>query len=557
MTAWPTPAAAAIALGLVLAPLAASAPSAAAAGEPAPVSVTMIAALTAPERTTGFMSADLLASYTGEFGLLTRELDQVIDRPIVLGIDPAIIASIRVLGSSAPESAVAWLARLEAATNETFPLTWADADLTLPLQAGSPETLAPGSFAFAIDPSLFAAADTQDPEPTATATTDPTADPEAEQPPASGPPPLPTDESLVAFNYTVSSIAWPAMNSAIASDLAVLGEQYDTTILSSGNVAASSGVRVLVDGASVLIADATLSTVFSSAVQTTAAGDWDAAAAALTAALATVPSTVDRPATVLIALDRGVTLADTDLGPTIDAVAAAPSVEIASLLDLVASPATATALVDQPHSAEDVTAARELLAYEAEDAAFAQVASDPSLITAERRLELLSTLSIGWSQNPTRWQTAVRSYLDASTELRQSVKIVQSSSITLWADRASLPVTVSNSLDQPVTVYVTVRPMTPLLKIENTFVAITVEPNSQGKAQVPVQSLSNGTVELEVSLHRLGGAALGEPTFVSTVVQAGWETPVTIGIGAAVVLVFAAGIVRTVVRRRRAAASED
>ena len=93
MTAWPTPAAAAIVLGLVLSPLAASAPTAAAAGEPAPVSVTMIAALTAPERTTGFISSDLLESYTGEFGLLTRQLDQLIDRPIALGIDPAIIAS--------------------------------------------------------------------------------------------------------------------------------------------------------------------------------------------------------------------------------------------------------------------------------------------------------------------------------------------------------------------------------------------------------------------------------------------------------------------------------
>ena len=97
----------------------------------------MVVALTVPERTTGFIDRDLLANYTSEFGLLTRALDQVIDRPVVLGIDPSIIASIRVLGNTAPASAVAWLERLDAATNETFPLAWADADLTLGLQAGS------------------------------------------------------------------------------------------------------------------------------------------------------------------------------------------------------------------------------------------------------------------------------------------------------------------------------------------------------------------------------------------------------------------------------------
>jgi hypothetical protein len=117
-------------------------------------------------------------------------------------------------------------------------------------------------------------------------------------------------------------------------------------------------------------------------------------------------------------------------------------------------------------------------------------------------------------------------------------------------------VTISNDLNQSVTVYVTVRPLTPLVKVENSFVAITVEPRSQRKAQIPVQSLSNGTVQLEVSLHRSSGVNVGETAYVSTVVQAGWETPVTIGFAVAVVLVFAAGIVRTVVRRRRARASE-
>ena len=165
-------------------------------------------------------------------------------------------------------------------------------------------------------------------------------------------------------------------------------------------------------------------------------------------------------------------------------------------------------------------------------------------------------ISAGWADTPTAWLAATTGFVQSSTTLRDSVKIVQTSSITPWADRASLPVTISNDLNQSVTVYVTVRPLTPLLKVENSFVAITVEPRSQRKAQIPVQSLSNGTVQLEVSLHRSSGVNVGETAYVSTVVQAGWETPVTIGFAVAVVLVFAAGIARTIVRRRRARVSE-
>jgi hypothetical protein len=48
---------------------------------------------------------------------------------------------------------------------------------------------------------------------------------------------------------------------------------------------------------------------------------------------------------------------------------------------------------------------------------------------------------------------------------------------------------------------------------------------------------------------------VGDTTYVRTSVQAGWETPVTIGFAIAVVLIFAFGIFRTIVRRRRASES--
>jgi hypothetical protein len=510
----------------------------------------MIAALTVPARSTAFIDRTLLESYTSEFGLLSRELDQVIDRPIAIGIDPSIIASIRVLGTKAPESALAWLDRLDAATNETFPLAWADANLTLGLQAGSGEVLAPESFAYAIDPSLFSA-DTADPDPAPTESPD--------QQPEGEVPPLPTDESLVAWDYTVPEIAWPAFNSVTAADLATLGDSFSTTILSTANTSASTAPRAhaTIDGTDALVADEALSTAFGLTVAGASGADWEAAIAALTASLAAVASTDESPASVLLALGRDIALTDPDLGPTIDAIAATGNVQTAGLAELLETPPIATTLVDRALPDTAVAAMRTLLAEERADRAFAVIAADPSLISSERRLDLLATISNSWNDNSTGWATAISDYKTASATLRNSVRIVKSSSITLWADRASLPVTVANELTQPVTVYVTVRPMTPLLKVEDGFVAVTVEPESQRKAAVPVQSLSNGIVELEITLHTDTGAQIGDLTYVRTTVQAGWETPATVGFGVVVVLVFAAGIVRTIVRRRRARASES
>jgi hypothetical protein len=550
VTVWSAPAAAAIVFGLALSPIVGAAPSVAAAGQAAPITVTMVVALTAPERDTGFIDTALLENYTSEFGILTRELDQVIDRPVVLGIDPSIIASIRILGSSAPASAIAWLERLEAATNETFPLTWADADLTIGVQAGSTELLVPESFDFAIDPSLFAAAPDEEP----TDTPEPTATPPADD---DGPPPLPTSESLVAWDYTIPSLAWPAMNSVAKPDFSLLARSYDATLLSTGNVSGAGHVALgEVKGNPVLLNDESLSVAFGTAV-TASGAEWNASVAALTTSLAAVPSTTSAPASVVLALDRDNAVSDPDLGRTIDAIAVTPGVQLDSLANQLEREAVPVELVERTHEENAVASVAQLLKAEAADRAFATIAAQPGFVTSERRLNLLVTISNAWHDNTTGWSVARTTFKDASLELRDSVKIVKSSSITLWADRASLPVTVSNALlDQAITVYVSVRPQTPLLKVENNFVAVTVEPGSQRKAQIPVQSLSNGTVALDVALYGPTGVPIGVPHLVRTTVQAGWETPFTVGFAILLVVIFAVGITRTILRRRAARRSE-
>ena len=551
-----TPLRAALALLLGLAgtvAISVTSPSAQAiAASDVPVGLTITVPLVTPAGSTGLITADALAQFTSPAGLLSRQLDAVIDRPVAIGIDPMILVSIRILGSSAPPTASAWLERLRAATNETFPLTYADSDLTLMLQAGSTAVLQPQSFDFAIDPTLFSAAvtpapgDTPAPTPTSTTDTDT----------AAGPPPLPTTEELLEWPYTMTGIAWPSDGTVVASDLSIIeASGYDTTILNSGNVErAGQSAPATADGHSILVSDDAISTLIRKAAQSPTVEGWNGAIARLSDALAGRSSAAgEQEQRILATLVRGFAPTGYRLVDTLEALELMRSVRLVPLSSTMAASASAVTVIDQEHSIETSARVAIMLAAESAETLFASIVESPESVTAERRLHLLALTAHVWEDNPTGWQKAIDAFLAESSVLRNSVHVVESSTINLFADRASLPITVSNTLSRRITVYITVRPETALLKVENSRVELTVEPNSQGKGQVPVQSISNGTVQLVVSLSSGTGVPINGTTAVQINVQAGWETPVTVGIAAIVIVVFGVGIVRSIVRRRKPA----
>jgi Family of unknown function (DUF6049) len=517
-------------------------PASAATPVASTINAAIVVPITVPARTTGLISSETLANYTAPLGLLNRELDEVIDRPVVLGIDPMIIASIRVLGRAAPASAMSWLDRLNAATNETFALTYADSDITASLQAGSTSVLGPKSFDFAVNPAQIDAP--VDSNQGATPTPSPTAAPGNDY-----------TTQMLAWDYSLNGIAWPAPNSVRSSDLdSIVSSGYVDTILSSDNVNLTdrSHAYAQVDDHTVFVNDDLLSDLFNSAVRSNSTEEWATATASLVDGITSVlaGSSNASPA-ILVALDRNLSTSDPDLGRTIDAISSNASVRMTGLSGLSLESPIVTTVTGKDRTTQLISAVSELLATETLDVNFASIATTPALIAGERRLDLLALLSIGWNPNPEGWSIARGEYETASKNLRDSVKIVKSSSITLLADRASLPITVSNALDQAVTVYIVVRPLSPLLSVENSAVELTIEPRSQRKGQVPVQSLSNGTVELELFIRANDGTAIGGSSFLKTNVQAGWETPVTISVGALVVLIFVFGIYRSIRRRRR------
>ena len=523
----------------------------------------IVAPLTAPPQPTGLIAADALATYTAPGGLLERQLNQAIGRRVTLAIDPMILASIRILGSSAPPSAIQWLDRLDQATNETFALSYADADIAATSQAGSPAPLAPTSFV--IDPSLFAPP-TQEPTPapTPSQTPSPSTSPSPSEIPV---PPLPTPESLLNWEYTLTGVAWPGEDTVSDKDLAAFGAAASsTTILSSTNASYAESAPVQaaaakIGDAPVTISDSSLSRLLRAAVQAPTDMDWQAALTELSSAIAMLDRLSASPRTLVATLGRDSPSPNYRLEATLDVLESEPWVATTRLGDaLAASPAKAT-LVGMPEDPTRVSTVAAMLDSELRVSQFSSVLDDPTLETGPRRLALLAALSHSWDSDPTGWTAVAGQYLAENNAIVASVSVVESSTITLTADNGNLPIAVSNSLDHAVTVYVTVRPQRAILNVVDLRVPVKVEAGSQARVFIPVQSVANGQVTTDVSLSSMTGVPISQPVLVQINVQAGWETLITVIISVLLVLLFGFGIYRNIAKRRRAirdeAAAED
>lgn len=517
-----------------------------------PVPLALAAPLTVP--TTGaettFLSAATLATDTGPNGILTRELDDLADTQVAIGIDPRIIASINVLGKSAPQSALDWKNRLAAVSNDTFPLAWADADLTVALQAGAQTVPGVEPLDYAIDPSLFSAPTAQ---PTNGSTPPPTTNPSA--------PPLPTTDSLTAWNYTLPKLSWPAENSVTTGDIPKLDASgINAAILSSSNVARSTahatptGASTKIGTTAVAVSDSVLSDYLRDAVQSSTHAEWSAAMTKLTSSIdqISIESSSTTP-TMLATLDRNWLNDARQLPHTLNELYSQPWVTTTTLADVMNSAQGTAKIVNRPQSAARVDRVRAMLDAESGDAGFSAIAQDPQALTSSRRLILLSLLSNEWSPNSAAWYTASSKFLSDSSSIINSVQVVDSSNVLFLNSQGALPITVSNKFDQAVTVYITVRPQTTQLTVDpkNSSIELTIDANSLRKASVPVRSLSNGKVEVTVSLYSATGSQVGDTKSININVQAGWETAGTLVFGALVVALFGYGIFRNIRKRRR------
>jgi hypothetical protein len=513
------------------------------------VSESVIAPVTLPPTASGLVSADELETLTGPFGALTRQLDAVAGTPAAIALDPMILASIRVLGSTAPDSARQWLTRLGALSNEVFLLAYADADLVAAVRTHTLADLQPSGFGFALDAANFSPAEAPAETPTPTPSPTPTTpvDPDAA-------PPFPTTDDLLAWNSTLPRIAWPSTDVG-AADLAGIAEAgYDDVILSSTTTGDPSAPLVSFDGIQGIVVDEAISQSLQEAAGAASLTVRTTALDALTAQLAA--ETAARPGRGLVlTLDRTWPYAQPGLPDTLARLASTASAAFVPLSEILATKPLAGHL-DQGTAAEDRGAVFAALAEDAAaETAFSSVLDDPAPLLDPRRLERIALYALAWHDDETDWTEAVSAFRQRSSEIITSVKLEQGSDVALLAAHANVKIAVSNALPYAVNVRVTVDPQGPILRVLESRL-ITVEPESTATASIPVEAVANGQVTVLTSIASPTGVPL-DSGHASVAVHAEWEGIGTLVVVVVLVLIFVAGLLRLIVMRRRARRARD
>ena len=512
------------------------------------VPVAIAVPITVPAGDSEFLTAAQLTQYTAADGILTKELDDVEGTDVAIGVDPRILASIRILGKTAPATATSWLDSLKALPNESFPLAWADADITAPLHVGANAVLVPKSLDYAIDPSLFPTTTNSTPTPAPTS--------------GGSSSTVPTSAQLVAWKYTMPALQWPTANSVEPSDLAKLASAGITSaILTTHNVDDASahglaGASAKSGTTTLAISDDTLSEYFRAAAESSNRSGSQRPMTELATTLALIGfESGSSPRPLLITLDPNWASNDQTFARSIGDLYDRTWVTSAELSSVFSASPTKVTLDRDSESSSRLALVSDMLTAESRVVQFSPIAKAPDAITSSYRLQLLSMLSNEWLATPAAWVTAARAFITQADKVVSSVQISKSSTLLLLSDQTALPISISNGLDQDVTVTLSVRPSTPLVSIDrkDKVQTVTISANSQRRVEGPLQALSNGKAQLLVTLTSVTGQQVGEAVTLKVNVQAGWETLGTLIFVALVVALFAFGVIRNIRKRRREA----
>jgi hypothetical protein len=527
----------------LLAPALVAPPAGATSHDTGDLVVSVVVPITAPWGDGGFLDAETLATATSPTGVLTHELDEVLSTSATIALDPMILASVRLLGTAAPDTAVDWLARLEGASNDVFLLAYADADLAALARADSLDLAEPLGLEFALDPAAFG------PPQTATPTPEPTGTPQ----PDDDPPPPPTTEELLAWPDTIGRIAWPAEGTTAAGDLEKFdAADYEAVLLGSANVSQAGTAHVDIDGFPGLVSDSAASELLRAAAATIDATARQDVVRRLGLTLDGLAA-ANPGRTVVLTLDRTPTFSIPGLAETLGTLAARDSTRVSGLSAVLTADTETATIVEAPAGPVVDQAPALTDALRAEQA-FATILTDPRPLVVPRQLALLKLLTVQNLESDA-WQDDADAFLARSAEILRSVTIVDTQDVFVTSSNTYVPVRVANALEFPVTVMVDARPLRPLLRIESPA-ELTVEPGSSRTINLVAQAIANGEVVVEVTISSPAtGAPIAPVHRLNADLQAQWET-VGIIVGIIVALVFAAGIVRNVVLRRRAAARE-
>ncbi|WP_187288858.1 DUF6049 family protein [Microbacterium sp. B19] len=504
----------------------------------------VVVPITAAPRTKGLLTASELAELTAVDGPLSAQLDAVDGSAATLAVDPAIPAAIRVLGSSAPPTAVAWLQRLLALPNDRFALQFGDADLAAQIRSGLTAPLAPTSLQY-----YLTASDSTKPAPAlSTPTPSPT---------APGQPTYPDLATLLDIGPADQNVFWPATDSVDGSVAAALGalgtaDGPARVLVASSNLSARpSTASSAVDGVSTPVYDAEVSSALTAAAGENDTARRGASLAAASGHLALARTgTSDRP--VLAVLDRGTDRSRVSLRAVLGAVASAPGYVPSTLAAVANTPAAAVTLGDPTADASRAADVSALTSDEGEIDRFATILAQPELLTGRERAEVLQVLNVAWTGDAAH--TAVADHRAATRKTLDSVGIL-SSDFRLVSSSAPLRPWVHNDLPWPITVVLRAQTNDVRLRVQaNTTVEAQASANT--RLEVPVQArVANGEVVVAMQLFSPTGEPIGARQSVQVEVRAEWESIGLIAIIVLVAVFLGVGVLRTIARRRRTRAA--
>jgi len=500
--------------------------------------VAVVVPITAGPRSEGLLSAEELEQLTSAGGALRSQLNAVFGTNAILAVDPAIAASIRVLGTNAPESATRWLDDLMALPHTRFALQFGDADIAVQYAAGLDEPLTVEDLTPALDPEGFSAPAVE-PSPT------PTAD-------ESGQPTLPDVQTLTDIGRARSDVFWPAGGTAGAELVTRLGEAGTSpagslTLVPSDTVRGETGARATAGDADLLVYDADVSRALHAASTSDMIVDRDAALAAATAYAAFA----DPEAPLLVTIDRADARSAAALRSAVRVASGIDGRQAVGLDSLTLAPATEVRVDDVEPDTGRASTLERFLKGEADLRQFASILEDPQVLLAPERADILQLLGNAWIDERPAWRDAVATHRAETATTLASVSIIPSPDINLLGSSAPLTFSVRNDLPWPAELVLDTEP-NDLRVVVQQSTEVAAGASQTTRVDVPVEArVGSGESSLTLQLRSRTMIPIGDPVDVTISVQAEWEGVGIIVMSAIVSILVLLGVVRTVLRLRK------
>jgi len=364
-------------------------------------------------------------------------------------------------------------------------------------------------------------------------------------------------EAAVKSTHEVSSLKWIAVAASTDAStvLAATKEGADAVLVDArwADVAAPAGGGAydagLIDGVAtvpIVIADGPLSSVLASrspADSTSTA--WVVAQAAFEAKAGA--------GSVVVAPGDNWGVEGTRPSRALGALLNAPFVTSRPLADVLSAPGRPSIeLPDVTLKPSDAAPADVVGAVSAlsrlDDLTKATTTNSKVIAAAERGV--LESLSLSNRIDPRYRAEQTLAARDVANTVLASVTVTSGSRLLLVSSSGAVPITVSNTLDVPVIVRLTVTSLSPILRTKEQP-TVTIDAHSDTTVKVPVTAISSGDVDVSVALRTEDGATLAVAETLRVRVRAAWGNLTTGVFTAGLVVLLIAGLVRTIRRGRR------